>query len=276
MDFFSGKNPDLIGPTMKSTLNDIMNRPKVNNSTISEKIVLWLSDFYNDYINDNMFSIFCIIILISCLVYRYYNKNENFREGKEPFTLNKKPKIEKTLLEEINNYNYIEDEAKHIAGDNPYDGHLYMNPLEAINDQSNKTEVVYPPDKMPVNMPNGKVFTRNLYSTPVQDEPLNVPDYDYNNVYKTDRSYYTGAYNTYGRPISSQNFDNEQDTHINQPYGWNNGFNSTTGKFVGQMTNSNLQNLIAFQTIADNKNSNMISGTKGNKFDLEFEKPYEE
>ncbi len=266
MDFFSGKNPDLIGPTMKSTLNDIMTRPKVNNSTISEKIVLGLSEFYNDYINDNMFSIICILILIGCLVYRYYNKNGFHRENKEPFTLNKPSKKETSLIEEINNYNFIDDED-FIAGDNPYDGHLYMNPLESINNQTNKTQVIYPPAKMPVNMPNGKVVTRNLYSTPVQDEPLNVPDYDYNNVYKENRTYYSGAYDTYQK---------SKNNNIENPYGWNNDFNLTTGKFVGQMTDSNLQNLVAYQTIADAKESNMVNGTSRPKFALDFEKPYEE
>jgi hypothetical protein len=268
MDFFSGKNPDLIGPTMKLTLNDIMNRPKVNNSTISEKIMLSLSDFYNDYISDNMFSIICIIILIICLVYRYYNKKED-KLNTEPFVISKQK--DTNLLEELKNYDFEEAEydAKHIAGDNPYDGHLYMNPIESIDKQANKTQVVYPPDKMPVNMVNGKVFVRNLYDNPVEDEPLNAPDYDYNNVYKNkSRSYYSGAYNTY---------ENAVDTKIINPYDWSNKFNTTSGKFVGEMTNKNSQNLINYQTIIDNTDSNLINGSNGNiKFMPEFEKPYEE
>lgn len=272
MDFFSGKNPDLIGPTMKSTLNDIMNRPKVNNSTISEKITLSLSEFYNDYISENMFSIICIIILVACLVYRYYCKKDD-KVNTEPFIINNKEK-ETNLLEEIKNYNFEEAEcdARHVSGDNPYDGHLYMNPIESIDKQENKTQVVYPPDKMPVNMPNGKVFTRNLYDNPIQDDKVNAPDYDYDNVYKNkSRSYYSGSYNTYD---AKKHGDQDNLPH---PWGWNNKFNATTGKFVGQMTNSNSQNLLDYQTIIDNGEANLINSISGNtKILPEFEKPYEE
>src|ERR1700679_2036823 len=144
MDFFSGKNPDLIGPTMKTTFDNIINMPVAHNSTISEKITFSLSNFYNDYICDNMFSVICIIILFVCLAYRYYTKNNNIHTDKtvkEHFA--RVPNTNTNLLEDIKNYNAGEQEcdARHVSGDKPYDGHLYMNPLEGIDKQTNKLEV---------------------------------------------------------------------------------------------------------------------------------------
>jgi hypothetical protein len=272
MDFFSGKNPDLIGPTMKTTLNDMINKPKIINSTISERVTNNLTNFYNDYIYEYKFVIILIILIIICLVYRYYYKNDDEKQKttrKEGFRTQKKQ--DSNMLEEIKNYEYdlMNNENLPIAGDNPYDGHLYMNPLESINKQSNKTQVVYPPDKMPVNLPEGKLFTRNLYDNPVADEPLNFPDYDYDNVYKNDRGYYSGCYDTY---------KDAKDTTIENPLGWSNNFNTTMGNFVGPMTNSNLQSVKTFQTIVDNTEANLINGATGNapRSTPTFEKPFEE
>jgi len=275
MDFFSGKNPDLIGPTMRMTLNDIMNKPKINNSTISEKITDAVSNFYNDYICENLFIIFIIILIIVCLGYRYYDKkskNINKNKNKENFMPEKCEKSKGDnvdLIEQIKNYNFEYDDLPRSYS--PPAGTMYMNPLEGINDQTHKTERVYPPDTLPININDKKVFARNLYGTPIGDEQLNVPDYDYNNVYKSkSRSYYSGAYNTY---------NNAQDTTIENPYGWSNKFNTTSGNFVGPMTNQNLQSVIDYQTILDNTEANLIDGANGqntSKYLPEFEKPYEE
>ena len=277
MDFFSGKNPDLIGPTMKTTLNDIMNKPKINNSTISEKIIGAISNFYSDYICENVFIIFIIILIIICLGYRYYDKkNKDKGKNEENFIPDKcKPKNkgkekEVDLIEQIKNYNFEYDDIPRCYS--PPAGELYMNPLEGIDKQTHSTEKVYPPDTLPININDQKVFARNLYGTPISDEPLNFPNYDYDNVYKSkSRSYYSGAYDTYR---------NAQDTTIKNPYEWSNKFNTTTGRFVGQMTDKNLQSIIDYQTILDNNEANLIDGAYGqNDFAKnlpEFEKPYEE
>lgn len=280
MDFFSGKNPDLIGPTMRTTLNDIMNKPKINNSTISEKIIGAISNFYTDYISENTFVIFIIILIIICLVYRYYDKknkdknNKDKNNDKENFIPDKyngkKTEKEVDLIEQIKNYNFEYDDIPRCYS--PPGGDIHMNPLEGIDKQSYNPQIVYTPDTLPVNIGDKKVFARNLYGTPIGDEPLNFPNYDYDNVYKSkSRSYYSGAYDTYR---------NAQDTTIENPYGWSNKFNTTTGKFVGQMTDKNLQSIIDYQTILDNTEANLIDGAHGqndfSKYLPEFEKPYEE
>jgi hypothetical protein len=268
MDFFSGKNPDLIGPTMKSTLNEIMNKPQINNSTISEKITNVIINFYNDYIYEHMFVVIIIIIIITCLIFRYYDK----KNKKESFVLNesKSKKQNKDLIEEIKDYNFDDELDAQPNATSPPAGYMYMNPTNGINKQENELVVAYPPDKLPVNDNGNIIFTRNLYKNPVADEPLNAPDYDYDNVYKNkSRTYYSGAYNTY---------KNSQDTNIENPLGFSNKFNTTMGNFVGQMTDKNLQSVLGYQTIADNIESNLIAGASGNsqRFFPEFEKPYEE
>ena len=260
MDFFSGKNPDLIGPAMKSSLHEIMNKPKAINATVSDKVTITLYNFWNDYIYEYKFIIICIILIITFFIFRYYNKNkiEKFENKKCP-----KPKYDKNdpdvdLFKEIENYNFH------------YDGHLYMNPLESIDKQENKTEVLYPADPLPVNISNDKkIFTRNLYDDPLPDKPLNAANYDYDGVYKNaSRSYYSGLYDTY---------KDAEDTIIENPYDWSNKFNTTTGKFVGQMTDRNLQAVKDYQTIIDNTEYNLVNGANNrNNIDSMFEKPYEE
>lgn len=261
MDFFSGKTPDLIGPTMKTTLTDIINKPKVGGYTVSEKVTSSITNFYMDYINDYKFVIVCIILIIVCLVFRYKYKNkEGFSNDVKDIKLVKKKKDvpPPDLIEEVNNLQFY------------YDGHLYMNPTQAIDQQENQTQVLYPADPLPINIsPDQKIFTRNIYENPQPDVPLNNPDYDYNDVYKYPNNYYSGAYNTY---------KNAQDTTIENPKGFSNKFNTTMGNFVGPMTNMNMQSVYAYQTINDNKEYNMVDGANGSaRFNIpSFERPYDE
>lgn len=273
MDFFSGKTPDLVGPTMKTILADMMNKPKISNSTISEKITHILSNFYSEYIYEYIFIILIIILIVVCLCYRYYdkkNKEKNKDTNKEffsPHNLKKKNKINSDLIEEIKNFDFDDIDDRAVS---PPGGYIYMNPTDSIANQNNELNVMYPPDTLPVNIGNEKIFTRNLYENPIADEPLNAPDYDYDNVYKNrSRSYYSGAYDTY---------KNAKDTTIENPYGWSNNFNTTTGNFVKQMTDQNLQSVIDYHTIADNTELNLVKGASGNgeRYALEFEKPYDE
>lgn len=268
MDFFSGKNPDLIGPTMKTTLHEIMNKPKINNSTISERITNVICGLYNDYIYEYMFIVIVIIIIILCLVARYYSRKNN----PEHFTNKNKKNNKKDLIEEIKKYNFDGELDDLPRATSPPAGHMNFDPIESINKQDNELIPVYPPDTLPVNIGDNKIFTRNLYENPIGEPPLNAPDYDYNNVYKNrSRSYYSGAYNTY---------NNAQDTSIENPYGWSNKFNTTTGKFVEQMTDKNLQSVIDYHAISDNMEANLIDGANGalmrQRFVPEFEKPYDE
>ena len=49
-EFYYDKHPNLIGPVMKTTVCKIVKKPQINN-TVSDKISGYVSEFYNDYIN---------------------------------------------------------------------------------------------------------------------------------------------------------------------------------------------------------------------------------
>lgn len=233
MDFYSGKQPNLIGPIMKTTVCKIIKKDVVNN-TISDKISKFMSDFYKSYIMDNKLIIFAIIIFIIFLIYRYHNKKPEKR--KEKFT-----EKETTLLKEIEDYQM----------QCPKYSQIVMNPTMAADEQ--KDDIHYPADPLPINIPNsGIVYARDIYPKQPPFTQLNNVDYDHNNVYEyPSNSYYDGTYNTY---------KNAKDTDIINPYSWSNNFNTNTGNFVRPMTNGNNQNMIDYQTIIDNKQGNLIDG----------------
>lgn len=265
MDFYSGKQPNLIGPIMKSTVCKIMQKPAVNN-TVSDKITTYLSELYKDYIADNKIIILIIVIFVAFLVYRYYNAKTKTKkisnvDSKEFFSSEAQKR--KNLLEELQDY-----QISHLKYDNP----PAMNPLDSPDDD--KDDIYYPPDPLPINIPGtGFVYTRNIYDQPKPYTSFNHVDYDYNNVYTNpSRSYYSGTYDTY---------QNARDTNIINPYDWSNNFNTNTGNFVSPMANMNNQVTADYQSILDNTNANLVNALKlGPKFidlnkpDYEMEPPY--
>jgi hypothetical protein len=127
-----------------------------------------------------------------------------------------------------------------------------FNPLYSVNEQ--REEVYYPPDPLPVNLPNkGIVFTRKMYEEPNEYTGINTLDYDYTNVYKNPNSYYSGTFNTY---------NDAKDTKIINPFGYSNNFNTNSGKFVSDMTRNNKNNITEYQTVLDNTHGNLINALK--------------
>lgn len=250
MDFYSGKQPNLIGPIMKSTVCKIMKKPAINN-TVSDKITTYLSEFYKDYIVDNKIIIMVIIIFISFLIYRYYEtKTKNSKvSNKQKESFSTEVIGGNNLLKELQEY-----QLSHLKYDNP----PAMNPLDSPDDE--KDEIHYPPDPLPINIPGtGFVYSRDIYDKPKSFTPFNNTNYDYNNVYTNpSRAYHAGTYDTY---------KNAQDTNIINPYEWSNNFNTNSGNFVSPMTNMNHQVTLDYQTILDNTNENLINSLKlGPKF----------
>jgi len=261
MDFYSGKRPNLIGPVMKSTICKIVTqKPNINN-TVSDKITAYVSDLYGSYIVENKIVLIIIAIFVAFLIYRYYE------------TKNKKEAV-KSKAEYFSNqdYNLIKDIKEYQTRHLKYDTQPVMNPTQSTDEQ--KEKVYYPPDPLPINIPgDGFVYTRNIYQEPKSYTPINYSNYNYNNVYENpSRSYYHGTYNTY---------QNAQDTNIVNPFGWSNNFNTNTGNFIGGMTNDNREVMSDYQTILDNKNSNLIDALKSgphyidsNAPDYDMEPPY--
>jgi len=249
MAFCPNKQPNLIGPVMKSTICTIVKNPTINN-TVSDKVASYIGDLYKEYVVDNKFMVILIILTIICLVYRYYNKPQSA----EKFTQNK----DKNLLKEIEEY-----QLNKLRYDNP----PAMNPLDSIED--NEDLIYYPPDPLPVNIPGkGLQYSRDIYNTPTKPNPLNHVNYNHKNVYENpSRQYHTGTYNTY---------QNAQDTDILNPYNWSNNFNTNTGNFVGPMTDQNNKVLTDYQSIVDNTNNNLTAnlGNFHNNFGSNIDLPY--
>lgn len=230
MEFYSNKRPNLVGLKVHKTITKIM-QAKSNNVTISDKIYNILKNIYDDYIKERKLLVIIIILIIIFLLYRYFNRTGR----KENFT-NEEYEIIK---------NIIEKQTERLK----YDQQPTLNPLQSVKEKEEK--IYYPPDPLPINIPNkGIVYTRNIYENP-KEYPLLNTTIDYDSVYKNQsRSYYTGTYNTY---------ENAHDTDIINPYGFSNNFNTSTGEFIGQMTNLNQQNLVNYQQILDNKTQNLIN-----------------
>lgn len=260
MDFYSGKQPNLIGPIMKSTVCQAIKRPVVNN-TVSDKISTYVSGWYQDYIVENKIVLFVIAIFVGFLIYRYYNKIPSKKITKatnEGFSGE-----DSNLMKEIRYY-----QTQHLQFDNPPN----MNPTKSPSEQEN--DVYYPPDPLPINIPGtGFVYTRDIYDKPNKFPQFNNTQYDHNNVYNfPSNSFYNGTYGTY---------QNAKNTDMVHPFGWSNSFNTNSGDFVNPMTNLNMQNMVDYQTILDNTNNNLVNALKlGPKFinanapEYDMEPPY--
>jgi hypothetical protein len=237
MDFYSGMQPNLIGPIMKKTVYTITEKKIVINNTISEQITSGFATFYYDYIYENKYLILFIIFIIILLFYRYNsvktNKNYYLPTKKERF----RPE-DKNLLRQITDY-----QTAHLKYDNPPS----MNPLNSPSDDIDS--IFYPPDKLPINIPDqGIIYTRDLYDKP-QQQDLYHPYYDYSN--KSSRAYYTGTENTY---------KDSQPSNMVNPYSWSNDFNINSGKFVGASTYANKMNVNEFKNIVENQQNNLMNG----------------
>lgn len=233
MDFYSGKQPNLIGPVMKSTVCKVMKQKPVNN-TVSDKVILCVTTFYKDYVVENLFIIILLLCVVIFLIHRY-NMSKNGKEGYK----NNKETFDKNLFNEVTDY-----QTRHLIYDDP----PHMNPIMTPDNQ--KYKVNYVPDDHLINVPGVGLIDPKLLNPPKPDVPFNNVNYDYNNVY-TDpsRSYYNGTYDTY---------KNAQDTDAVNPYDWSNNFNTNTGAFVSPMTDLNNQNLVDYQNLLDEKKNNLL------------------
>jgi hypothetical protein len=245
-DYYYGRKPNLIGPLMTNTVNDISQKP-VNGNTISDKVSGVFTAFYDNYIKDFIIIWSIVIIVFVFLIYRYNSiKDKPKREDREPFM--------------------YEDQVSHLLhNDQPS-----INPLYSVRSQEQNHKVYYPPDPLPISIPgSGMVYARDIYNEPKVSDNLNSPNYDYNAVYKyPSRTYYNGTLNTY---------ENAQDTNIVNPYGWSNAFNTTTGNFVTQMTGMNNDNVTNYRRILDNTSDNLTESLKiGPKYldSYNIEPPY--
>lgn len=235
MAFFSDNfETNLVASEIRDKVIKIDNQIEISGYTISERIANLLNMIYSDYIQRNKLLAFLIVAIFVFLVYRYCKKLDN-----EGYTNSKK------LIDEIKNQTKC---LKHNTQPS-------FNPLFSVSKQAKP--VNYIPEPIYINTGNadGKMVDgRKLYPYAKPYEPLNEPDDDYNDVHKYKRrDYYTGTDNSYLQA---------QDTLIPHPYDWPENINTSTGNFVGFMTNANNNSLVNYQNIVNNNEQNSLMNVR--------------
>lgn len=241
MEYYSLVKPDLVGPIMKNTMAKI-SQVGADNNTVSDKIVNTMTEFYESHIKENKVVFIILIAITVFFVYRYYEKQD--RLTSESFAnqdLNElQPKIDEQTA-------YLK-----------YDTQPYFNPLLPVADQP--VHVNYPPDPLPIRLPKqGLTYTRNIYNDPTPYPSMNLTagKYDYSAVNNmkdnTSRVYHSGTYNPYKC---------NQDTSIINALGYPVDFNTTTGTFVGGMTDKNRETITDYQSILDTMNQNLVDSLR--------------
>lgn len=226
MNYYSGKQPNIIPNRVKTSIDKIIEVNDINGTTISEKVMEFVSNIYNNYIAEYKLVVFVLLALVIFLIYRYYNRKENYAT--------------------LSDLDVHMGTQKLMYNEQPHFNPLYSTELQQ---KDPKNKVYYPPEKLPVLI-DGKIhYTRDLYP-PNRLKPetkfINTDDYNYNNVYDhNSRSYYTGTYNTYQHP---------HDTDIENPPGYPHHFNTDTANFIGPATEANRMNVQEYENIIQKMN----------------------
>jgi len=256
MEFFSGSKPNLVSNKLIHKFNKTVVAEPATGKTISEKVFTFTSYIYNNYIKEHKYLWLLVVVIAIFLGYRYYNRSN--KSNKENYTCNA---------------NVIDEVEEAILNKLKFNKQPSFNPLKSVDDQKDKEPVNYPPEPIPIRT-NGAIEEKTF--NPYDVKPLSrmeTPKYNYNNVYEEpSRNYYDGTYNTY---------KNAKDTTIVNPLGFSNKFNTTTGAFIGEMTNNNKHNVFDYQKILNDNRNNMVAGAQPHKmnptefFDpLNLPKPY--
>lgn len=239
MDFQLNKKPNLIDLNVKQSIYKLI-KDTNDKKTISDRISEFLTCIYKDYFIENKLLCFIFVITIIFLCYRYFNKKNTKKNTK-----NKK------------NTEQFSSQTNHLL----YSQQPSFNPLYSVNGQINRNEQVnYPPELLPINIPNrnGLTYTNNLYNNepiPFNNSENNTDNYNYNNAYENKGlSYYTGTLNTY---------DNSTNSNMINSLGYPTNFNITTGDFVNKMTDANVKNVTDYQNILDDMQGKLENAVKG-------------
>jgi len=251
MEFDYNNKPSLIGTRIKKSVSNIMKKSS-DVSTISDKVTQIVMNFYDNYIYEFRFILLIIICFVVFLIYRYYNRTNKKRED-----------FSNDLINTI-----VHNQTEKLW----YNEQPSMNPLNSVR---NQTEFVnYPPEPLPINLPNeGIVLRQDIYPPPPPFPFMNTPKYDYKEVNEQNsRVYSNGTFNTY---------KHAEDTNLINPLGFSNKFNTTTGNFIGEMTRLNKDNIYDYQKILDNTHGNLLDSLKigptyldTSNFDTNIEPPY--
>lgn len=237
MNVFSNNPQNLIGRNTKMMLyNNIRKRPVIRPRLGMDRL---LSSIYKDFIIPNRVFVVLVLCIGLYLLYRYLNKEEYQEEFSE--------EDEEKLLK------MMEDQTAHLEQNEQQT----MNPIYPLAKQ--QSNVAYPPGNFPINTGTEiSMLNRNDFPQAPQEISLGDPNYDYSAVYSNpSRSSYTGTTNLYRNAV---------DTSIQNPLGFSNQFNTTTGDFVSGMADTNNNNVMAFDSILKNSEQNMVNGSQGSPY----------
>lgn len=247
--------PNLIAGKIKQSVSDVVSK-KVTSASISDRVYEITVNLYDTFIKDWILIVIVLVAIVYMLVSRYYDtdeKGEPIKDiSKEPFSGE-----EKEIMDRI-----MRGQTKHLM----YDEQPHFDRLHGVNQQ--QQYVNYPGQTLPVNLPGvEQTYSHNYFNNdyPAQYENLNNPNYDYSNVYSyPERTYYNGTLNTY---------QDAQDTNINNPLGFSNNFNTTTGSFISGMTGANKNNLLDYQQILDGMNKDLTYNVGPDHLNVGYEEP---
>lgn len=163
MNFFSGSQPNLVNnKTMKAiNLSVLKNSEKVPSLNTS------MGNFYNNYIESNLFFVITFVIFCMFLIYKYMAKQntQDTHDKSEGFT-------EKEI--------YYSDNIKRAT----------FNASIPVNEQTSYTN--YIDDTVPMA---GNAIMRPVNNPEITYQPITYP--------ANDRIYYTGTDNTYENALDS-------------------------------------------------------------------------
>lgn len=226
-----------INNTFKKIVNNASDIPQ--NLTISDKISNLVSQFYNSYVKNHLFTITLVFLLLLFLLFRNYRKN-----NKEQFS---KYDLQQPIV----------------------------NNLQPVKEQYyEKTN--YPPSTIPINVNNDLIyddifnFNNEIHNGEYQQNDINHDDINtlsstQHNYSPDNRDYYGyGNINKHGKndKYYQNHYASFDDTQIPNPLGFSNMFNSTTNKYLNQMTNANTNNINLYDSLIRETNNDLESQLK--------------
>lgn len=232
MDYYTNTRPNLISTRVRKRIKILANKkPAIKGGDVNSGISDFLQNIYNTYIKPNTA---LIVFIISFSLFALYRVKQRQLEREIQGIENEKI-LEQFVDDEPGDLSHIIDnQINHVK----YKDQPTLNPLFPVNSQYTE-KVNYPPEHLPINLGQEIVMAKDMY--PTQRFPNMIdPNVNYDIPYThSTRNYYTGMNNPY---------KNAQDTTIENPLGYSNNFNTSTGAFVGQNVNLNQEALQTYNS----------------------------
>jgi hypothetical protein len=240
MDFYSKSKPDLLANNIKKTFNSVSQNKIYNTNPISDKLTDSIIYFLKEYIEPNKLIIIIIVSVVSYLYYCYDNKlkNKKLNPKREPFVNGELRKLNKR----------IDASLEHL----PQNKQFTLNPLFPVRNQ--ESNINYIPDNFKFNVNNQFIQPSHEPLTNKQLNPSQMIDPNYNYM-TNNQTNHNDARNSYSIP----NYQNHQDTTIENPYGFDNKFVSSDENYINQNSYHNINAIMTNQNQNQQYEQNMIN-----------------